>query len=652
MSTGAAFIILANDGKTDRVLSATAFLRQRICYIMQQREKAGFEDTFPTIKDIEASHFIPFQSRFRPVVASNFEYQIIQSASGTFAFSSTCTFDLTPFGEFISDAVLNINASASSCATAAVAAAGTNVGPTDAQAGSYTAETITLPCGNTLSTLENVTRGGDTVTVIRRLRFVARVDETGQTIADGTTYPDRVFYCDFPGERMVKSCEARFCSNMLDKYTTDLAIFYRKTMLPIHKMDAYCRLVGMEVASTAMSQPVGVSGGGSTVRVVDRVVSGPQTPKVVQPAMSWWVPLLFTWCQDYSKPIMCSHIPVGQRLFIFELAAQDDIVFRGPAYWNKFVLVEDIYTTELTITSSAATLVAATHYVTSGTMSNQWVLLYPVYTNGALTAPTFNNISLYVNNIFTLGEIIEIYVERIGFNLIRIHVYHTAGINTTAQSMQVSQFKYPVEYFWFGLMRNSNRAAPSSTANEVRHDFWHRFTSPSRKLLWGGNQKSQLFITPQGATASFTAPANFSDGGSTPVTYRVRLAEGNTARVVEEVSNISTLCVKVYAVELYRTTSSTFYNQYIPYQFGEEKIKSCDDSGIMFVNFTLTPGSRQPCNYVNTSRAREFYVDWTSTIIGTSDSSGATISATVLAYGRAINFIVQTEGSVNIRYIT
>lgn len=654
MSTGAAFQIIANDGKTDKVLNATDLLKQRICDIISERTSAGYQDVLPTIKDIERSHLIPFQSRFRPVVASAFEYQVIQSNSGSVAFGGNATFDLTPFGEFITDSVLNLNLSSCSYAAAAVGSAGTSLGPAVSGATSATSVNITLPSGLVVPSLENTTKNGDTVTIIRRLLFAGAVDENGQGVTSAMSLPDRAFYCDFPGERIIRSVTAVFCANNLDRYFTESYVFYRKTMLHVNKYAAYCRLMGQEVATEAISDTVGSDLGASSVRCVSKVVSGPQTPKALQPALSLWIMLLFNWCVDYKKPILCANIPSGQRQFLFEFATIDDIVFRGPAYWNKFILVEDLFGTPASLSSGTYTLVAATHYAFGGDVSNSWVVHFPVYTNGTLSPPTLNNAALYVNNIFTLAEIHDIYIDRIGFNLIRVHVRHTAGVNTSSNSLQLNNFKYPVEYFWFGIMRTSNRTGPAAgvngTTRDNRADFWHRFTSPTRRMLLSTGNRSHVMAVATGATGTVSHTGAFV--ADVAADTRITLAQGNSSMMIEETSNITTLGIKVYAVDLYRSTNSRFFSDYIPYQYGGQNLKGSEDSGIMFVNFTYAPGDNQFGAYVNTSRVREFYVEYNSATIGSVDSNNATISGTVHAEGSALNFLVQTEGSVTIRYIT
>ena len=56
MSAGGVFTLIANEGRTDRLLLATALLNQRIHDIQCARRRAGKMDCWPTLVDIERTH--------------------------------------------------------------------------------------------------------------------------------------------------------------------------------------------------------------------------------------------------------------------------------------------------------------------------------------------------------------------------------------------------------------------------------------------------------------------------------------------------------------------------------------------------------------------------------------------------------------------
>lgn len=73
MSTGAVFRLIANDGKADRLIMATALLNQRIKDVMCARRRAGKEDITPTLVDLEKTHVLYINAHFRPFASIGFE---------------------------------------------------------------------------------------------------------------------------------------------------------------------------------------------------------------------------------------------------------------------------------------------------------------------------------------------------------------------------------------------------------------------------------------------------------------------------------------------------------------------------------------------------------------------------------------------------
>jgi hypothetical protein len=64
------------------------------------------------------------------------------------------------------------------------------------------------------------------------------------------------------------------------------------------------------------------------------------------------------------------------------------------------------------------------------------------------------------------------------------------------------------------------------------------------------------------------------------------------------------------------------------------------------INFCLYPGTYQPSAHINISRAREFYIQYTSSIIST------VVNGTLIIVGIAINFLLVSDGSAVLRYST
>jgi hypothetical protein len=73
MSAGAVFKLIANDGKADRLIMATALLEQRIKEIRALRTQQGDVDTTPTLVDLERTHILYVNAHFKPFAAIGYE---------------------------------------------------------------------------------------------------------------------------------------------------------------------------------------------------------------------------------------------------------------------------------------------------------------------------------------------------------------------------------------------------------------------------------------------------------------------------------------------------------------------------------------------------------------------------------------------------
>lgn len=102
----------------------------------------------------------------------------------------------------------------------------------------------------------------------------------------------------------------------MDEYTAEAMMYHQKFSVPPGKMTGWKRLVGQEVPVEAYSDLVAIADASNfpsavagledvngdaasgapanasvTARKLMHVVSGPQTPKRTQPALSLWIPL-------------------------------------------------------------------------------------------------------------------------------------------------------------------------------------------------------------------------------------------------------------------------------------------------------------------------------------------------------------------------
>lgn len=159
----------------------------------------------------------------------------------------------------------------------------------------------------------------------------------------------------------------------------------------------------------------------------------------------------------------------------------------------------------------------------------------------------------------------------------------------------------------------------------------------------------------------FTATATALAGSNTAVI----MTPGPTAAVVGTPANsfkitnqglqvtapvyartMDSINISAHGIEIYNNFPSKFYNAYLSYHYGGPNINTPTDRGLCFIPFALYPGTYQPSGHINISRAREFYLTYTSSVITTNNEGMLVVVAS------AINFLLISDGSAVLRYST
>ncbi len=399
----------------------------------------------------------------------------------------------------------------------------------------------------------------------------------------GSAASDRVLYrhCDYPGERLFDEVRFEVNSNLLDSYTSDAYVMHRQFSVPADKRTAWDRCMGQDIgneATTAVPDTT-VSTAPVTAHIKSKVYDGNQTFRTTHSDLNLWIPLLFWFNQDTRLAFPSVAVPYGQRFITFRLTQASNLFYAciNPA--------------------ATATL-----------------------TNPVLTTPQISTFDLYINNLFLLPEVHDIFIDRVAFTLIRVHRRQTANLNKSSDRIHLVQLKWPIEDIKFGFQLVANTASPltndtvASQASVINPNMedWHRY----------------------GQVANITSAAAAIVGAQTKMNVK------GTA------SHITTLRLQAHGVDLFGDFPAAFFNQYIPYQFGGSKVVAPSDPGLYMYSFALHPGTYQPSGHFNCSRARELYLEYTSTAISSSAPANFVLQAT------ALNFLLVTEGSCSLRYST
>ena len=142
------------------------------------------------------------------------------------------------------------------------------------------------------------------------------VNAAGDIQSVGAPAQNFVRYAEYPGQRLFRKVKFSVNNNPLDEYSSESYLFHQKFRVAPNKAVGWARLVGQEVPVEAVSGLSAIAGASSwssrvnnlldvngaaaigapvsaavTARKMLRVLNGPQTPKLVQPALDLWVPL-------------------------------------------------------------------------------------------------------------------------------------------------------------------------------------------------------------------------------------------------------------------------------------------------------------------------------------------------------------------------
>ena len=611
MATGAIFQIITNDGKQDRMLMATALLHDRLDNIWRVKKalNPGLKDddvqVLPSLIDIEKTHILFTNAHFKPFAAIGFEYNKVRSTSGTPALGQVLQFSIPQFGDFFHDMAFH-------CI--------------------LTQPTVTADSG----------------------------------VSAQNTPAMR--WTNWPGERLLKKVQQEVNGNPLDEYTYHVTAAHREYRVAPNKLTAWKRCVGQEEPEKGFVRQCDWDGNGTAAesfRLVQNVHSGNQTPSASKSGkLEMFIPLLFWYNKDVRLAVPSVAIPYGQRFINIELA-------------------------------SASELVGLVPRGTYNTGSVNWAS-----PGGTLSDPTLETAELYINNIFVNPEVHKIYIKRVGFSLIRVHRQQVMPMTTT--DLHLQQLKWPIEYLFVGA-KNRDYFAASTDALKRKHlQNWDKYcvVTDTPRIAVGQTVLKRELLTNSTATLGVAVTGAITSGGA--LASRVELVHGDTVQIgnslfsyngtttlavgtdlvgkifaptltnaitastaltanawkithqgVEVQTKVNTkifdtLSIQAHGIDLYKEMPAGFFNAYTTYHYGGPNVNAPEDVGSLFVPFCLYPGTYQPSGHINVSRAREFYVKYTSK--WQDDNPSDTFMLVVIA--SAINFLLISDGSAVLRYST
>jgi hypothetical protein len=227
----------------------------------------------------------------------------------------------------------------------------------------------------------------------------------------------------------------------------------------------------------------------------------------------------------------------------------------------------------------------------------------------------------------------DIYIKRIGFSLIRVYRFQSNREAVATDNVLLSQLKWPIETMFIGLRPVQN----ISSSNIFQWRDWHNLNLLTEQII------QQSATATAEVVIDDTVPFNAGTG-------KTKVANSSQAfnhiNYPQPTQVIQTLQLQAHGINIYQQYAFNFYRDYQSYIYGGVNIITPQDTGAMMMNFCLYPGTYQPSGHINVSRAREFYLQFTSTYCG----SGTQCDLLVLAI--ALNFLLISDGSAVLRYST
>jgi hypothetical protein len=455
---------------------------------------------------------------------------------------------------------------------------------------------------------------------------------------------DRVRYVSMLGHKLLTQTSFKVGANPLDTYYSEDYNNHFEFHVPPGKKTGWLRNVGQEIPTLGY---ITADPTYDFQREYRWFGSGNQTFKQSHNEVELWIPLIF-WFQDVRNSLPSFLIPYGQTDVTIKLAEVADIV--GFADYGG---------------------------------------------GGAYTSPTISLCEMYINNIFLMPEVNQLFVKKFGFSLIRIHGRHTAELSVSSANVLLNNLKWPTECLYISFRPRSNLAlsqywhkSSTLTLNSVKVPVvaknaalvttgtFGTITPTTAVVVFGTgpvlsgvvnfynnydltitggtgynpsdiSQNRYVVTAYSGGTNIVTVSGWNKDTPDATTTYDLFTPQVaiNVAQIYKETPTIDNLELKAHDISIYRKTSESFFNSYLPYRFGTN-VNTPEDRGRYFMNFNFKPGGHNPSGHINISKAREFYLQYESTLISGTNLVDLTVSS------RAINFLLVDSGAMVLRYST
>ena len=232
-----------------------------------------------------------------------------------------------------------------------------------------------------------------------------------------------------------------------------------------------------------------------------------------------------------------------------------------------------------------------------------------IYHEGYIT-PIINEFEIYTNHIFVNTEIQDVFIARVGFTLIRTHLQATRILNQDTDEISLSaDLKFPIEELIVYARPDSNESGIDSL------NLWHKNSIQILRnipvpVIYNSEGVDKLGIN------------NISYYDTSPLFDSFDISIDNTST--------------------HGTQTPVFYNSYIPLTSGKNIYGN--DNDIYYLSYNLYPRKYQPSGYINMTKSRHIYFEYTSSLVNAFAPVNLYIHATT------INFLVYNNNSAFLNF--
>jgi hypothetical protein len=406
------------------------------------------------------------------------------------------------------------------------------------------------------------------------------------TIADDAGDEQYWSWVPYLGHSFGKDYEFRVNTSELDKYDNHFAHSNYEFEVPQNQKAGYLRCIGQQVPEvarvnqfeSAITATGGVLGNIGYDEEVS-LVNGPQCRKIVHDEVEMFIPLWFWWNLESQESFAALTVPNGQRIVKVTLEKLENLV----QMYDK---------------DGAAIAYDA----------SQWT-----------TAPVISELDFYIQNIYVNPEINDIYIDKIGFNQVRLHRQQEVNISSASFNERLSLLKWPIEEIRIAALPREN------LTNTRIEDRWsYGVVDPQTVNLagrWHGDPTSVV-------TTQLSA----------------------THRKCYEI--VKTLTLQLQGLKLYDAFPAKFFRDFTPTKFSEHQLRRAPEScGWHMININQKPGTIAASGHVNVSRIREVFLQGVLEHVGTGAISPSVSEIVLYVLGKCINFVFVTNGNIIVRYV-